>query len=345
MKSRAKTHHLFKIALIASSIALLVVVVLWCLDTPGQRYKRASVAHHASPPLGQTALRQYEAIPENPSAIFQKARILDHGILQGPEPVVPNPVVAIGLYRQVAVMGSLREQAQARDRLVELGDSILMNPPPRRQYVPPPVVRVDPNPNPQDVGPQSDSQNVHDSSVVKSVKVSLAKMPPSHLGTETTLVQVRDALKNDHDALRGLDLMEKNTVPLTALKMKEVEVLRKVWGRIQAENDPTRRDDMTQMLKFRLGECGAEASCASGRVARVVDALSTFDENVNLRPLWALRQEMMAKAGQLQSQRSSPDKPFVEELREHFHRDYVVPGLITETLLDAELASWGTDLE
>lgn len=376
---KASASSIAKLALVAVSLALVVAVVLSVYESrrPEVRYERAQVAQHASPPMGQTALRQYDASIVSPTpspdvaaaAMFQKATILDHGILQGPEPVVPNPAMAIGYYRQVAMVGNVRERAQARDRLVELGDHLflrrvralpavaarpvalepsilptftrLLRPQRPREPMP---TRVSTEPPPP---PRSDAQNVHDSSVVKSVKRALDHLPPSPLSTENTLIDVRKAMLDagDEDALRGLDLVEKNTVPLTALKMTEVEVLRRVWGRIQQEPDPQRRKDMVEMLQRRLHECGEEASCASGRVARVVDALSTFDPTVHLRPLWALRQEMLTKASHLRSNRTSTSRPLMEHLRETFTQDYVHAGLMTAALLHAELASWGEDLE
>jgi hypothetical protein len=136
--------------------------------------------------------------------------------------------------------------------------------------------------------------------------------------------------------------MERNTHPVSSLKMTEVEVLRKVWGRIQSETTQETKDDMVNMLKLRLNECGKDASCASGRVARVVDSLTTFDDAVNLRPLWALRQEMMAKASVLQKNHNS-DSSFTEYLRTQFTKDYVDTGLMTANVLNAELASWDFD--
>lgn len=337
-------------------IVLLLLLFYDTIHFFQSSYDRAQVAHHAEPPLAETALRQYDKalLNDEPvrrtNALLQKATILDHGILQGPEPVQPDRVSAIGFYRQVAVLGSPREQALARDRLIELDDRVLENPPPRRQYVAAnmaaDVAQVQAVPREHD-GPRSDSQNVHDSSVVKSVKSALDHLPPSPISMETTLVEVRKAFASDDDALKGLDLMEKNTHPVTALKMTEVDVLRKIWGRIQSEQDETKRNNMIIMLKQRVHECGKDASCASGRVARVVDSLSTFDDVVKLRPLWALRQEMLAKASVLRDRLvkgSSSDSSLSEVLREEFTKDYVDTGLMTSNVLEAELVSWGDDL-
>lgn len=292
--------------------------------------------------------------------MYQAATIYDHGVLQGREPVLPDATRAIGFYRQVAVVGVPLERALARERLMQMGDLVFENPPPRRNF---PAGPVDPAAALTDLlavqrrlqgvdTPHvpgvitSDSQNVHDSSIVKSVKVALDKLGPSSISLEKTAVEVRSFLGQDELALKGLDLVETNTVPMSALNVTESEVLRRVWGRIRDETDATKKDNMKTMLKLRLSESGKEASCASGRVARIVDSLSTFDDAVSLRPVWALGQEMMAKAAVLRNQRDSDDsRPLREILREAFKRDYVNKGLTTMSVVDAELDTWGDDIE
>lgn len=330
---------------------------------PSLSLEAAARLHHAEPPVAGTALEEYEAALRrgNPRALLPTAVILDHGVYQGPEPVLPDRGAALELYRQAALVGDTRERAEARDRLWELGDG----PPPRpvpfsfpitpawtRENDHPLVAPATPFPattttrRPDPIRlPRSDSQNVHDSSVVRSVRKALASLPPSPLTTEDTLTQVRRALKSE-DAHKGLDLVERNTTPLAALQMKEVDVLRKVWGRIMSFPEGSQEQtDVIQMLEHRLAESGKEASCASGRVGRIVDALSTFDDRVRLRPIWALRQEMLHKAGLIRDRRPPSDtRPLPDVLREEFKRAYVDTGLATMNIVEAELASWGTDL-
>ena len=363
MKSKAT-----KIVLIGLSLLLLVSAVTY-VAMAETTFQRALDAHHAEPPQARTALQSYHRVLELPQdprrtrAMYQAATIYDHGVLQGREPVLPDAARAIGFYRQVAVVGLPLERALARERLMQMGDLVFENPPPRRHFpampVPSPVTLARQAADVvalqagRDVGPPgtpghitSDSQNVHDSSIVKSVKVALDKLGPSSISLEKTALEVRAYVGENDLALRGLDLVETNTVPMSALNMTESEVLRRVWGRIRDEPDGTRRENMQAMLKLRLAESGKEASCASGRVARIVDSLSTFVDAVSLRPVWALRQEMMAKAAVLRNQRNTDDaSPLREILRQEFKRDYVDKGLTTMSVIDAELESWGDHVE
>ena len=128
--------------------AAIVICYLCYLDTRTP-LQRAQDAHHAEPPLGQTALRHYTESMDtapNTTAILEMAAIYDHGIYQGPEPVLPSPDQALELYREVAVVGAVVERELARERIVEIArdrERVFHNPPPRRQHVVdiPPVLR------------------------------------------------------------------------------------------------------------------------------------------------------------------------------------------------------------
>lgn len=348
------------LVLVCLSIGMLMFV---CVASSEPSLQKAVRLHHAEPPRALTALRYYER-DGSPTAMLQQATILDHGVLQGPEPVLPNPPGAVGFYRQVVVLThDPVDRALARERLLALGDRTFPPPPPPTVHLHRRRLEVVPRPTPglevegavaegvvtgiAGRGPRSDSQNVHDSSVVKSVKASLERIGPSPLSTEMTLIEVRKAMASDPEALQGLDLVERNVAPLSALQMTEVDVLRRVWGRIQSETDAEQKQNMVGMLRSRLHECGKETSCASGRVARIVDSLSTFDKHVNLRPLWALRQEMLAKAAVLRNNQSpsATTSSLPQRLKDAFKREYVDTGLMPMDVMTAEVDSWGSDLD
>lgn len=177
--------------------------------------------------------------------------------------------------------------------------------------------------------PASDSQNVHDSTVVKTVKASLSRLPSNpRMGLSESLTRARLICKDRHAALETLDKMERNTTPLMALGLTESEVLQRVISAID-DND----SDKETMLALELEECHKAASCASGRVARVVGSLCALDDRVKIMPTWALKQEMLAKAATLHTH--DP-----EAIKKALHDEYVTPGLATIEFVDAEVASW-----
>jgi hypothetical protein len=188
-------------------------------------------------------------------------------------------------------------------------------------------------------GPRSDAQNTHDSVLVAHLRKAVHALPQPTVDIAPSLASLRAFLKDRGAtlAMGTLDTMERNDMPVMSLGMKETDVLHRVWQ--ETKGHP----DRETMLVQRLTECSDEAACASGRVARVVDTLSTFDERVVLKPGWALRQEWMDKASVLRSAYSSSSSsvPFSTHLRDVLTKEYVDTGLCTRSALTKELDAWG----
>ena len=287
---------------------------------------RAEELHHAEPPRPQEAVRFYErAVRQNePAALLPLATLHHYGLPDGVVPLRPNPALAVRYYEQAALMADVHDQVQARDRLREM-----------RRHAPTAAV-VRPSPvRPKHV-PRSDSQNVHDSGVVRSIAVSLSKLPEPNMSMTDALGAARRFCGDKAGALRVIDAMERNTTPLTSLGMTESDVLRKVVGRIESAASDEARMNMQNMLVLELQACADADTCTSGRVARVVDSLSALDESVNIKPSWVLRQEMMATAATM-----GEDAFDAGLLRQKLHDVYVAPGLATTEFIDAEILSWG----
>lgn len=185
---------------------------------------------------------------------------------------------------------------------------------------------------------RSDSQNTHDSVLIRHLRQALQLLPDPQQDVTEGLRSVRAFLTGHTgdkptEALKGLDAMERNAVPVASLCMSESEVLHRVWNAADTV-------EKKEMVLERLAECSEEQSCASGRVARVVDALSVFDERVRLKPEWALKREWLDKAA-LESQTYTGSQPLKDHLRTIFTKEYVDKGLCTGAMLDNELRSWG----
>lgn len=177
--------------------------------------------------------------------------------------------------------------------------------------------------------PLSDPQNVHDSSVVKSIKASLNKLPHPRLSVSDSIQRARELCKDNHRALQTIDRMQTNTLPLLSLGMREAEVLQKVVSAI-----PDNDNDKEAMLVLELQDAADTNSCASGRVARVVGTLCALDERVSIVPTWALKQEILATASTL----NTHDEDVIKSA---LYKAYVEPGLATTAFIDKEVASWG----
>ncbi len=335
---------------------LLFFAAMWYLARHKHRrltnLDRAIKLHHADRPRARTALRRYtEAARQGyVQALLPMGQILEHGVPQGDEPVPPDPTAAYDVYMQATILGDIRDQAEARQRLQVMPpvtDQLHVAP---RVVVAihPDVVRREPHlDNPRRV--PSDSQNVHDSSVVRHVKQSFEALPQALHGADEALEWTRGLIRTElgdgskaKHAVEALDLVACNLVPLSSLQATELDVLRKVVSRIEMEGDPDKQKLMKDAYLRELVDIGSDKSCASGRVARLVDTFTLLDPKVNIKPAWALRREMLDKAALLAKDAAdASDDSLKASLRQAFYKDYVESQLCTKEWIDAELESWG----
>ena len=81
--------------------------------------------------------------------------------------------------------------------------------------------------------------------------------------------------------------------------LTELELLRLVWDRINHPINSSNVDSLKKNLIDQLADCknGDSLYCCEGRVMRILQTLEECDnENiVNLRPMWAYRDEIVQK--------------------------------------------------
>lgn len=279
----------------------------------------------------------------------------------------PRPDLDIGLPRVPPRADRVYSRANARyvgadgaEYIIGLNNNRFTTapPPPFVMRLPPETHHRNPNPRPNQAAAvrilrriepvtatpppgavRSDQQNVHDSVLLGHLKAALDAFP---LPSDNNLRGLREYLKGNKAATRTLDTMESNVIPLSALHMTEAEAVARVWGVIEGRED---RDERRRVLAERLAEGNEEGSCATGRVARVVDSLSAVDDRVQLKPTWALRRELLDKAAALARDHDEATQgPLVDVLRKEFRREYVDTGLVPAARLKAELDEWGGHL-
>ena len=188
-----------------------------------------------------------------------------------------------------------------------------------------PVAPPGPSPVPvaiqHEPGPvRSDTQNVHDSGMVASMRATLAKLKEHQAGKRNVgedLDDMRRALDKSSKAQRALDAMARNSIPLSAYGQTESEILSLVWGRIQDPVNADQRAELVSSLQNSLEGCyegpNNDLVCATGRTTRAVQSLEKTDraDLVSLRPKWALDQEIQTTSGRVYQQvleSSSPDE-------------------------------------
>jgi hypothetical protein len=227
-------------------------------------------------------------------------------------------------------------------------------------------------------------QNTHDHSVVQTVTKSISnllRVTPMNQDVSTSLIDIRNRIKSHSKisdqqkkyALMTLDRIEKNDEYMSNTGMKESEILNLVWNRLHTQ-DIREQGNQEQGIENLIKElCESvehdQVMCSTGRVNRIVDSLNIIDPLVEIKPVWALNQEMMTKAAKIRQEMETKlnesqklalesrdptkdeqlfiedfDKTFKNTLRRTFERDYVQTGVMQKSILDLELDKWIDDI-
>ena len=220
---------------------------------------------------------------------------------------------------------------------------------------------------------KNDMQNVHDSTLLSTIRKSIANLQKAVtvLPLQNVLIQIRKYIRskpnNDkrRDAMIALNAVERNTVPLSSTHLKEVDALQLVWSRIASKTDQETRDQLKQCLYTQLSECieHGKPVCSTGRFTRIIDSLNVLDKLVTIKPTFAVQQEMMNKCAMIREQlyddlseqhRTIIDndleetnditqqfsKTFKSTIRNQLKKDYVDTGIWKQEKLDKELNKW-----
>ena len=145
---------------------------------------------------------------------------------------------------------------------------------------------------------RNDSQNVHDSDVVRSVKAGLMNIDNTNTN-EMWDVELRDRILPNKKALDTYMKMMQNTNIISAYDRTERDVLKSVWSRI---NDPINTDiknDMIHILEKQLED--GYGLCSMGRCTRALQTLEATDRGnvVKIKPEWAIKEEMLHTSSNL----------------------------------------------
>ena len=221
---------------------------------------------------------------------------------------------------------------------------------------------------------QSDNQNTHDSGVTGSIKATLEKLrevtPLKHDTNEAAnavrlwIVSKEGKLdkKQQTSAMRVLDKISMNSDVLQSVDMREAEILALIYNRINAPENEGTRSTMIENLCEELADSEDPQGylyCTQGRISRMLNALNSLDTFVTIKPLWALRQEMLNDASVIKDKmmNSLPEKTrlklekndalsdkfdenFRVFLRERYRALYVETGILKQDAVDTELKEW-----
>ena len=215
---------------------------------------------------------------------------------------------------------------------------------------------------------RNDSQNVHDSGVVNSLKETIKKLKentPNEISKEEAMVQIRNYTKN-LKAQKTMDGIERNTVPVYDTDLTLSDALTMVWNRIHTyspENQEIAKDNLINELVESIEN--DRAVCTAGKFTRIFDALNVIDNDVKIINNDTIKNEIFSKAAKIRenvyNSLSENDREIVDKLdvndlekdvidkyeknvvdniRNELHNNYANSKIVTKEYLDKELDKW-----
>lgn len=182
----------------------------------------------------------------------------------------------------------------------------------------------------------SDSQNVHDHSVMKIAKQNIQSLLNDDSQTAKAsdiyniITEIKTSImtnkelsqKNIADSIHVLDNLTSNTH--STFETSERDVLAQVWNKIKDEKDSTKRENLKETLAKQLAS-GVEHGhvvCSTGKITRM---LGTFDgaevDGIETtKPIWAIKEELASKANKIRDDH-------LKELSERQRREYEQGGM------------------
>jgi hypothetical protein len=147
----------------------------------------------------------------------------------------------------------------------------------------------------------SDTQNVHDHAVTRSMHKALRDMASSGDASEdvTMCILESDASPTAKaDALAVLDTL--GTSQHSTLGTSEREALDKVWNRIRNLPDEAARNAETILVaQLASGVERGHVVCSTGKIARIVSTLDGIVDEPTIKPMWAIREEIGSLAARV----------------------------------------------
>jgi TPR repeat protein len=224
---------------------------------------------------------------------------------------------------------------------------------------------------------ENNPHNVTDHVIDNTVKQVIAKLKPvtpilfqeqqTFRDIKRWILAQRSGEDKKRDALIALEEIGKSLNQRSYDETLEVEALQLVWNRIHSNVNSRNRNVLKQNFFNELAECIEYGSpvCRKGRITRLVDVLNGVDPEVNIKPKWALNEEMFRQAATLRedaiklakpeirdaimSPHPSPDQiQLCQSFQDRFKKDlvrdlfakYVDTGLMSKELLKTEIGKW-----
>lgn len=219
----------------------------------------------------------------------------------------------------------------------------------------------------------NDPQNTHNPQVLSTIRFTLDKLKKSTniMSDESmTKKEIEEYLENikdsdkKYDALKSLRAVENSKDSLSSTGMREMEALVLVWNRIK-DNSRFGEEVSNNLKETLMDELASmqehgNTICSTGRFTHVIDTLNGVDEEVVIKPTYAINEEMMTKSAKIRenmlneksenerkkleegtsSDQDDFDKKLKETIINNLKDDYVKTGILSTTNFDLEVNKW-----
>ena len=201
-----------------------------------------------------------------------------------------------------------------------------------------------------------DIQNVHDTTINKTVKHSIENIKKDtqikHNFNEiidmfNIEITKMNLSKNKLDNIkRVINNIRQDTTNSIYNKMKSSELIELVGNRIFNSEDEIYKDTCINNLALELNDCieNDHVVCHTGIFNRVLNSLNYIDKNVNVKSTTVLNDEMMNKCSLIRSQLDENiddfDNVLKQKIRSELKKDYVDSNIIKQDELNNIINVW-----
>ena len=201
-----------------------------------------------------------------------------------------------------------------------------------------------------------DIQNVHDTTINKTVKHSIENIKKDtqikHNFNEiidmfNIEITKMNLSKNKLDNIkRVINNIRQDTTNSIYNKMKSSELIELVGNRIFNSSDKNYKDTCINNLALELNDCieNDHVVCHTGIFNRVLNSLNYIDKNVNVKSTTVLNDEMMNKCSLIRSQLDENiddfDNVLKQKIRSELKKDYVDSNIIKQDELNNIINVW-----
>lgn len=175
---------------------------------------------------------------------------------------------------------------------------------------------------------KNDSQNVHDHSITKATLKNLEKLESHNIDNidkkkikeEINKLDLNETIKKD--AIRVIDNL--SLTKHSSFNKSEQDTLKMVWKKIQTQESPQLRANLTETLVQQLANSieNGHIVCSSGKITRIMGTLDGTLNETTARPMWAIRDELGYLASKIRNDYNSEER-MRQEFEKQVRKEYI----------------------